>query len=275
MKRWSYVTVALYALLLLLLMVPVTLVCGLKWSANAEKPELSHWQWEWVVDLNGIVELFQTWGFWLWLGVLVTAQALLLLVPVDVAERRPTRRRRLIVPVVTASFLLANLFLAGVFAILAAAMGDKASVVVEVPAQATGRFVEGIPGLSGVLTNFGVVPGSDWPMIPLLIGMIVFFWLLWAWIFHHCARADEPETLVQRTTRWLLRGSILELLVAVPSHIIVRHRDDCCAPFASFWGIVTGISVMLLSFGPGVFFLFAARMRNSRPRTPEAPPVIP
>lgn len=273
MKRWASVTVALYVLLLLLLTVPVTVICWVKWQANAAQPELSHWQWDF--GLSDLAELLQTWGFWLWLGVLVAAQALLLLVPVDIAERRPTRRRRLIVPVVTASFLLANLFLAGVFAILGAAMGDKASVVVEAPAQFTGKIIGLIPGLNAALANIGLTPGGDWLIVPQLIGMLVCFWLIWGWVFHHYARADEAESLVQRTTRWLLRGSILELLVAVPSHIIVRQRDDCCAPIASFWGIVTGISVMLLSFGPGVFFLFAARMRGRRPRTPEAPPVIP
>lgn len=272
MKRWSYVTVALYALLLLLLTAPVTLICWLKWHSNVEHPELSNWVWE--ADLKGIGELFKTWGFWLWLGALVLAQALLLLVPVDIAERRPTRRRRLFVPVVTASFLLANLFLAGVLAILSAVVGDKASAVVEIPAQFTGKMIERIPGLSAALANIGLAPGGDWLMVPQMIGMVVCFWLLWGWVFHHFARADEPETFVKRTTRWLLRGSILELLVAVPSHIFVRQREDCCAPMVSFWGIVTGISVMLLSFGPGVFFLFAARMRDRRPRPPEAPPVI-
>ena len=272
MKRWACITVALYALLLLLLTTPVTLICWLKWSANAEKPELSHWQWE--MDLHGIVDLFQTWGFWLWLGVLVAAQALLLLVPVDVAERRPTPRRRLIVPVVTASFLLANLFLAGVFAILSAAFGDKVGAVVDVPVQFTKEIIYRIPALNTALTNIGLGSNTDWLMVPQLIGMVVCFWLIWGLVFYRFAKADEAATLVQRTTRWLLRGSILELLVAVPSHIIVRQREDCCAPFASFWGIVTGISVMLLSFGPGVFFLFAARIRRRRPRTPEAPPVI-
>jgi len=273
MKRWAYVTVALYALLLLLLTMPVTLISWLKWHTNAEQPELSHWKSD--VDLHGFIDLFQTFWFWLWLGVLAAAQLLLLLVPVDIAERRLTRRRRLFVPVVTASFLLANLFLAGTFAILSAAMGDQASVVVEVPAQFTGKLIDLIPGLSASLANIGLGPRSDWLMVPQLIGMVVCFWLIWGLIFHHFAKADDPETFVQRMTRWLLRGSILELLVAVPSHIIVRHRDDCCAPIASFWGIVTGLSVMLLSFGPGIFFLFAARIRSRRPRSQDAPPVIP
>ena len=229
MKRWSYVTVALYALLLLLLTVPVTLICWLKWHTNVEQPELSHWQWD--AGPHEFLDLLQSWGFWLWLGVLAAAQALLLLVPVDVAERRPTRRRRLIVPVVTASFLLANLFLAGVFAILAAAMGDKASVVVEGPAEFTGKIIALNPALSAALANAGLAPGGDWVMVPQLIGMVVVvFWLIWGLVFYRFAKADEPETLVRRTTRWLLRGSILELLVAVPSHIIVRQRDDCCAP---------------------------------------------
>jgi hypothetical protein len=30
----------------------------------------------------------------------------------------------------------------------------------------------------------------------------------------------------------------------------------------TFWGIVTGISVMLLCFGPGVYFLFVERCRR-------------
>jgi len=70
----------------------------------------------------------------------------------------------------------------------------------------------------------------------------------------------------------LLRGSILELLVAVPSHIIVRQRNECCAPIVTFWGIVTGISVMLLSFGPGVLFLFAARVRRKKNQR-SSPPI--
>ena len=80
-------------------------------------------------------------------------------------------------------------------------------------------------------------------------------------------RADDPEALSRRLTKWLLRGSILELLVAVPCHVIVRQRNDCCAPFITFWGIATGMTVMLMSFGPGVFFLFAARIRDMKPAT--------
>ena len=64
------------------------------------------------------------------------------------------------------------------------------------------------------------------------------------------------------------------LLIAVPSHILVRQRNDCCAPFATFWAITVGFSVMLLSFGPGVFFLFAKRIRSLKAKNPGNPPLI-
>jgi len=54
----------------------------------------------------------------------------------------------------------------------------------------------------------------------------------------------------------------------VPSHIIVRNRNDCCAPMGTFWGITTGLSIMLLCFGPGVFFLFVERCGRLRPPKP-------
>jgi len=56
----------------------------------------------------------------------------------------------------------------------------------------------------------------------------------------------------------------------VPSHVIVRRRDDCCAPAGTFWGIATGISVMLLCFGPGVFFLFVERFQRLKPKEKSA-----
>jgi hypothetical protein len=34
----------------------------------------------------------------------------------------------------------------------------------------------------------------------------------------------------------------------------------------TFWGIATGISVMLLCFGPGVYFLFVERFERLKPK---------
>ena len=257
MKRWAIVTVALYGLLLFLLSVPIILLFGLAKTS----PETG---WTWTIGLSEALDAIQTWWFWIAPGVFVIAQAAMLVVPVAEAERRPKARRRLFVPVVTAAFLLASLFLCGVFGILVAAVGDGASQVIEWPAELTAQTVGQWTPLTSLITDLGFTPNGEFFSVIYSIGLLLLFWMLWGLIFFHFAKADESQTLVQRATRWLLRGSILELLIAVPSHIIVRNRNDCCAPFVTFWGIVTGICVMLLTFGPGVYFLFVARMRKLR-----------
>src|SRR5439155_5826227 len=104
-----------------------------------------------------------------------------------------------------------------------------------------------------------------------VLATLVTLWGVWFVVFSRFAAAHAPESLVNRAARWLLCGSILELLIAVPSHIMVRRRDDCCARVSTFWGIATGISVMLIAFGPAVFLLFAQRMRRLQPRpSPES-----
>ena len=67
-----------------------------------------------------------------------------------------------------------------------------------------------------------------------MILTVVVFWSIWAVIFHRFAKTDEPDALLKRATRWLLRGSILELLIAVPSHVIVRRRDNCARRWVCF-----------------------------------------
>jgi hypothetical protein len=87
-------------------------------------------------------------------------------------------------------------------------------------------------------------------------------WGGWALIFWRLSRTTEPRDFVSRVCKSLLKGSILELLIAVPTHIVARCRDYCCAGFMTFVGLTMGMSVMLFSFGPGVFFLFVARWRR-------------
>ncbi len=104
-----------------------------------------------------------------------------------------------------------------------------------------------------------------------VLNLTLVFWVLWALLFWRHARQDAAGSILQRCVRWLLRGSILELLIAVPSHIIVRRREDCCAPAMTLVGLITGLSVMLMCFGPGVFYLFVKRARSLQPRTGAKP----
>ncbi len=233
MKRWAFVTVFLYSLILVLLTAPLLLFANGEWWGRQSGG----------ITLETCWMLYQTWGYWTWLGVMGLGAALMLIVPVDLSQRRVVPQRKLLVPVVTAAFLFANVFFGGIFAIACAVKGDDA---LEVFFKLADGFYSG------------------WVMLALVIALL---WAVWAWVFYRVTRADVPEVLMARLGRWLLRGSILELLVAIPSHVIVRHRENCCAPAGSFWGITTGLTVMLLCFGPGVFFLFAERFARKQVAT--------
>jgi len=101
--------------------------------------------------------------------------------------------------------------------------------------------------------------------------IVAVLWVSWFFFFRRYARLQEsPEKITDRLTSFLLKGSILELLIAVSCHIIVRKRGDCSAPTFTFFGIAAGLAVMLASFGPGVFWLFVKRARRITPRVGEA-----
>jgi hypothetical protein len=262
MKRWAILTVLLYLGVLVLLTVPMVVFALWKWllsEADGQK----------LISFREAFEIYRQWGYWVWLTVMVVSQGLLLFLPLGVAERRLTARRHLLVPVVTAAFLLANLFFAGAISLLCLAFDDEAFKPFEFFGETGARNAF----LRGAVQQVGITPSHDFFTGFSLIGFILLIWLVWGLLFFRFSRTSDPGALNKRLTRWLLNGSILELLVAVPSHIIVRNRDNCCAPFGTFWGIVTGLSIMLLAFGPGVFFLFVERFQRLRPA--DRPPVLP
>jgi hypothetical protein len=169
---------------------------------------------------------------WLFLAVMGLAQAAMLAVPVRFASRRPMTRRPLILTIVAAALMMSALVIGAFCSIYEFALHDK---------------------------------GGNWTLWTALV-LGVGAWCAWAGIFYRISRATEADDLVSRLCKWLLRGSVLELLIAVPTHIVARCRDYCCAGVMTFIGLTLGISVMLFSFGPGVFFLFAARWRRLHPQ---------
>jgi hypothetical protein len=91
-----------------------------------------------------------------------------------------------------------------------------------------------------------------------LLAIWIGAWVIWGGIFYQHYR--NSSNAVSAAVSWLLKGSVLELLIAVPAHVIVRQRGDCSAPIVTSWGIVTGIAIMLLCFGPGVLALYKKRL---------------
>lgn len=191
----------------------------------------------WPQFLHGLVEGFHEWFFWILVAIPLSSQALLLFLSVDTSQKRLKPRAHILVSCTMAGILTALL-------------------------------------TSAVISSLGVVAGGDKILEPLdpdhhglayiLVAWAV-FWLLWAIFFYFYFR--NSSAVVKRVISWLLRGSVLELLVAVPCHIIVRRRDDCSAPIVTSFGIATGIAIMLLSFGPSVLFLYKKRLDAYPPRS--------
>src|SRR2546423_5017802 len=255
MKLWAFATVLLYFFILLILTIPVLLIAyGAWWGPPSAG-----------LNLREAASIYKESAYWIWISVMVAAQAFLLFSPASSRERlRP--RRGLVVPILITAFLLANLALCAVTCIVCLCFSDKGimifAVLGELVADDTGRMWGFFLGKAGIVSSTNV------QFIFGIITATAAFWLVWGLVFYWFAKSDCPDSLINRCTRWLIRGSIAELLVAIPTHIAVRHRHDCCAPVATLCGIATGLSVLLIAFGPGIYFLFLERVQRLRSKQP-------
>ena len=162
------------------------------------------------------------------ISFLILGQTSLIFVPVRVASRRPMTKRSLWFPLLGSGLLAGILVLGG---------GMALWEWLKFSSDASGWMVVGIAAAS---------------------------WGLWSFVFWRMAASSDPASIASRLHRWLLAGSVLELLVAVPTHIAVRQRRECCAGIATGLGICAGVAVMLLSFGPSIGFLYYRRWRQVR-----------
>ena len=158
---------------------------------------------------------------------LVMCEVALLFVPVRVASRRPITRRALWVPLLASAFLAALLALGGGLAVAEYANLEDSHAWV-------------VFGTAGAV------------------------WLAWTFVFWSLSYSYSPDSVAMKLHRWLIAGSALELLIAVPTHVVVRRRTDCCAGIGTGLGICAGVAVMLLAFGPSVGFLYYKRWKQVR-----------
>jgi hypothetical protein len=222
MRNWGFAVTAFYLLVVLCLVLP-----GVRTLAGER------------TTVGGLIEFYtilsQEWMAWLWIGILAGGQALLLFLSVDASRRKLKPRRHVLLSVATAAILIALLTQAAAYSLLGGIFGDRA-------------FEESLP----LLWKF-LLGDRGWVVAPLLA-----LWVFWGILFYLYAKG--APIVATRLVGWLMKGSVLELLIAVPSHVIVRRRGDCSAPILSGYGIATGLAIMLLSFGPSVFFLYRKRL---------------
>jgi len=164
-----------------------------------------------------------------WVAVMAACQAGLLLVPVRVHTRRPVTKRHLFWPAAVA--------------------------ILSCIAMAVGMFLAAWETIA-----HSHLEGGRSEQILFYAGLgIGTIWIVWAFLFGFYTGGRQPATFMSRTAKFLVAGSILELLVAVPTHVIARARDYCCAGWLTVWGLGLGASVMLFAFGPGALALFVRR----------------
>lgn len=252
MKKWALLVALLYGLILAVIAWPIAASAFIPLKVTGDIITISKSE---VLKSFGNMDFkgFLSWSFLAALTLMIVGQLALLVVPVDIAERRPVTKRRLIFPVVTAG-LMAALLVTGLVVSIGEFLGkDKEQAGVALFALADRN------------SDVTLREIFSEPTFIRAICVFIFAWLLWALIFFRWTRNLKPENLIEKQCRLLYRGSILEMLVAVPTHVIARSRDYCCAGASTFVGIVFGVSVMLFSFGPGVFFLFADRWKKIHP----------
>jgi hypothetical protein len=184
-----------------------------------------------TVGVHDTSDLFANFGYWLWLAIMILGQFALLAVPVRFTSRRPITRGALW-PTVLACGLMAGGLIVG--------------------------------AMYSVLETIFKGPNGTCGWIGIIAGLLT--WCIWSAAFFRLSRKTEPSDWLSRQCRLLLKGSILELLIAVPTHIVARYRDYCCGGSMTFIGLTMGISVMLFSFGPAVFFLYADRWKKLHPK---------
>jgi hypothetical protein len=176
---------------------------------------------------SDIKDVCTVWIVWIPIAVLLCGQVVLLFVSADTSQKRLKPRASILVSYTATAMLFALLTFAALSSLGAAVYSDK--------------FMD-----------------RFWPTETHVIVAWAILWLLWGVVFLLFFRNSNVPTT--RLLSWLLKGSVLELLIAVPCHVIVRRRQDCSAPTATSFGICTGVAVVLLTFGPSVLLLYKKRL---------------
>ena len=233
MRNWGIVVTVFYAIVVLLL-----LSFGATLLADG-LGTIDEWSW---MDLSGFEYLLIPILF------LVAGQVLLLFLSVDTSWRRLKPQRHAKVTAGLVGLMVAILFVSALLAVGMAIWGDNVDVAI-------GSWFEDTR-LEGMSENAVSV---------LMLAIVFLIWIFWGAVFY--AFSKRVSNVVDSAVSWLIKGSVLELLIAIPCHIIVRQREWCCAQYVSAWGIATGIAIMLMAFGPSAMFLYKRKFDDYKSRT--------
>ena len=164
----------------------------------------------------------------LWLLIVaVVAQILFIFGSGTTNLCQPIRPRRLLIPVIVASLAMTVL----------------------------------VAGMFLALFELADIDGNGW-FNYVFWAVIGLSWIGWGIVFFIWQRRKERYKVIRNLISPLLAGSLIELMVSIPSHIIVSRRPGCFVGLATAVAIVCGVGVMLWAFGPGIILLFLKERRK-------------
>jgi hypothetical protein len=161
--------------------------------------------------------------------VFLLGGALLILVPIRARRGRPASRRSIWFPLLGSMLLVALLGLGAAIATIELFKADW---------DQRRRLALAIWGSAGVV------------------------WLFWTILFWWVSRSLDPVSFSAMLYKSVLAGSLLELAIAVPMHLVVRRRTECCAGMLTAAAICLGAVTAIVSLGPGVYFLYHRRWKE-------------
>jgi hypothetical protein len=235
MRNWGILVTAFYVLLVLLL-----LSYGMVFLA--EVGDVMDFSFDTQMHEVLLVALIPT-------GVLVCGQILLMFLSVDTSWRRLKPQRHAKVTAALVGLMVGILFLSALLAIGMAHSGDNIDLLLE-----------------PLFADTWLDEVSDEAAVSLSLAVGFAIWGFWGVVFYIFSK--RTSNVVDSAVGWLIKGSVLELLIAVPCHIIVRQREWCCAQYVSAYGIATGIAVMLMAFGPSALLLYKRKLTDYKNRSP-------
>ncbi len=112
------------------------------------------------------------------------------------------------------------------------------------------------PSLHTISNNslWSLFNSNKWGFFTVL-GVMLVLWAVWAILFFRYWRGANQLPRAERVIRWLVAGSILEVLVASVVQAFTPGERDGYYAKGSYTGLVFGGTALIWLFGPGILFI--------------------
>jgi len=209
-----------------------------------------------IFELYTDPELEMIWLTHVWPLMLIGGQVLLLFLSVDTSWQRRKPRSHIALSITVTAMLVALLSFSAIWSLTVGFLG--------------GEGLEYLLVVSGAINIELNNWNPDWNPTTGLVTWWVGLWIIWAIAFYAYNKARSFH--IEKGVSWLLKGSILELLIAVSAHVAVLQLGKTYIPMVTAFSLVTGIAILLICFTPRLLSLFKRRIEPHRKSDSEQSP---